>query len=243
MLFRSYTLETVNYIISVKSADFIVVKRNLTVEFTADGASGVYGETALLYQDGVYALSTGNGTGEPLADDVHDVFRLSAKLNNVEAIGDSKNWSIGTYTVTGTAVSDNYDVNFVGSGKYEITAAQIKDVNVSGYVGIYDASYHDLFTVSAVTVNNQALAWYYRSVDSAEWLPYFADGKNARIKNVADSGVYSVKATAPNHADTVFSVDGKEAEVPVTVGKAEIKVQINLSIWYCERNQIGRAHV
>ena len=231
-----YTLETANYIISVKSADFTVVKRLITVEFTADGASGTYGETADLYQSGVYTLSTENGTGDPLADDVYDVFRLSAKLNSVEAVGDSKNWSIGIYTVTGTAISDNYGITFVGSGKYEITSAEIMDVNVTGYVGTYDASAHDLFTVSAVTVNNQSLKWYYKSIGSVDWLPYFADGKNAQIKDVADSGVYFVKATAPNHKAVVFSVGGKEAEVPVTVEKAEIKVQINIGIWYGEEN-------
>lgn len=231
-----YTLETANYIISVKSADFTVVKRLITVEFTADGASGTYGETADLYQSGVYTLSTENGTGDPLADDVYDVFRLSAKLNSVEAVGDSKNWSIGIYTVTGTAISDNYGITFVGSGKYEIISAEIMDVNVTGYVGTYDASAHDLFTVSAVTVNNQSLKWYYKSIGSVDWLPYFADGKNAQIKDVADSGVYFVKATAPNHKAVVFSVGGKEAEVPVTVEKAEIKVQINIGIWYGEEN-------
>ncbi len=236
----AYILETTNYTISVQSADFTVVKRQLTVTFTSGGASSVYGEGVNLYQEGViYTLSTNNGTGAALADNVADVFKLTASLNSVAATGDSKNWGIGIYTVSGEAKNSNYDIaGFDSTGVYEITAAEITNIQVSGYVGEYDAISHDMFTVDATTVNNQTVVWYYKNTASTEdkWLPYVSDGKNAQIINVADSAVYYVKATAANHVAAVYKVGGIDAEIAVTVNKAVLKVQINLDIWYGEAN-------
>lgn len=236
-----YTLDTKNYIIEVQSANFVVVQRQITVTFTENGATSVYGETVNLYQAGViYNLTTSNCTGNAIVDgdSVTSVFSLTAKLNGTGVTGDSKLWAAGDYTVSGETISKNYAVTFIGTGKYVINNAEITNLSVAGYSEEYDAASHDLFTLSATTVNGQTVAWFYKNVNATGdiWLPYEVNGKKAQIKNVAESAVYYVKATAPNHNEAIFKVGETNAEIAVTVSKKELSVKINLTIQYGEAN-------
>lgn len=236
-----YTLETTNYTIHVTAADFVVVKRRLTVNFVANGtASSVYGTTVNLYQDGaIYTVVRDNGTGNALVDNVTDVFTLTATLDAAAATGDSKFWAVGVYSVSGAEKSANYAITFNGAGKYTVTEATITDIDVSGYSGVYDANSHDLFTnLSATTVNDLAVVWQYKDASSATdvWQDYVTDGKPAQIKNVADSKSYYVRATAANHTAAVFKVGSADQAVAVSVSKATLTVQIELAIWYGEKS-------
>ncbi|MCD8396885.1 MAG: hypothetical protein LUD12_06860 [Lachnospiraceae bacterium] len=102
----SYTANS-NYDITVQTAKFTISKRTVTV--TAEDKSSVYGADL---KDLTFTITDGS-----LADgDSTDA--LSVTLTKVDGT------AVGTYVITGTSASGNYDVTVI-SGTYTITKAAL----------------------------------------------------------------------------------------------------------------------
>lgn len=238
-------LKTVNgnYELAVTDGIFTIVKRNISVSIKTDGsgntlATSVYGQDLVeLNSDDnpVYAVG---GAGLPRDVKGSAVFAFSCAVDKFSAVG---NYPI-TCTLTENGAK-NYELA-VFSADYVLAAAEITNISVSGYSNVYDASEHNILTVSATTVNPEsgevnALVWEYKlATDGDEgWKPYtVADGTaNVRIKDYnGEGGVdYNVRVKASNHEPVTL-----EQLYNVAVTKARLTVAVNISIYYGEQDPV-----
>lgn len=100
-----------------------------------------------------------------------------------------------TVTVYYKVTRENY-ADYVGSATVTIAAANLSDVSITGYNGIYDGKAHEaIVTKSSTVINNQSLTWQYKTSLEDEYL--------SSIPSFTDAGVNTIyyKVSAPNHND------------------------------------------
>lgn len=229
-----YTLTTTNYVITVNTAEFVVVPRKITVTFK-NGASSTYGATVNLYQNSVYETAKTNGVDSGvLFDEAQTVFTLSALKDSIEA---SNRSDIGLYALSGeqVAANGNYTVVFANNGvyNYEITNASMTGATVtSGHEsGVYDGTAYPLFKDNNVNLVNDDIInakWWFKEVGAADddWTEF----TNQTRKDVIDVE-YQIKVTADNHNDLFL-----DDTVTFVISKKRLTVQINFRILFGERS-------
>ena len=225
-----------NYEITFVDGTFTIVPREITVTIS-EKARSVYNQPLVdlnRTEDPVYDIEGFNGTGNAIANGATVVSVFTLNLEGVTSTS-----AIGKYKILLQQVNPNYEITFVeytapnGTNYYEITAAAITGIDVAGYTGTYDAAAHEVLREdkTASAVNGQTVDWYVANVESAdaeadENTVWTAVDQATRIN--AGTYYYLVKVTAANHADQIL------APVTVTIGRATLTVQVNLTIIYGE---------
>lgn len=232
----SNVIDAGNYTVTVEKADFVVVARPVTIELVS-GQSSDYGKE--IDVSTLYKVKDGS---LDLVDEAQDVFEIKLTRHDGVAIEgtDTSKWNIGTYDVSCVQLeaNKNYAIIVSNAATYEITAVYVEIISVEGYNKDYDGQSYNIFTtLDANSTNNQTVTWYY-SLDGTNWTPYLdGSGKAKQITNASESATYYVKATAPNHNDTVYrNEQGENIGVAVTVSKLTVKVTINLTIQFGEKS-------
>lgn len=198
--------------------DITVDKAVITI--TAKDVTVVYG-SELTVASPFYTVSA------TLSDEVASGYLAGVTYNSDydKAVTPALTAGLKITPVCGTG-DNNVTVNCV-AGNITVNKASITGISVaSGYNGVYTGSARELFgEMSAVTVNNQSVKWYYREVGSSndDWTLY-----NNDTLTDACSKRYEVKAMADNHVDAVYPAD---VEFAITKNSLNITID-NKSIIY-----------
>lgn len=220
-----------NVAIAVEAAAVTVNKRIITLTFTSDGGTSVYGQNVDLYDVSVGALAANDLVG---TDEYDGVITLTARINGQTMA--ERNYAVGTYAITATIANDNYifaddATTAVSTGKYVITPAAIswtgsvdadKTYTYSGNAyAVDDVSAKLNFTVVKPELNNVTI----------EYLAYEAghvcDGtlpwSNAAttVPSYTDAGTYTVyvRFVAANH-NTAYLL----APLTLTINKGVLTI-------------------
>lgn len=220
----NYTI-TYNY----KSAAYTVEQRDITVALNTENAKSVYYTDIDLYADGVYSVTWNNRDGQTsdwlVEANVTDVFTLSTAA--------AKQSNVGTYPVTLTKVSDNYNITYTAADweitEAEITAASVATINDVIYKGTGYNIIGELVNASVELINDTAnrasVKWFYKKSADADW----TEITSATLTDSINEN-YQFKVTADNHEDKeVGSCD-------VVINKATLTVAPAMTIKYGEQS-------
>jgi len=223
---------------------FTVDKRQITVTINSNAqgtlATSVYGTAPIDINNnaGIYNVSTTNGvtaTGIPSGANVNDVLVFECLKDGVAI---SNKTDVGSYDISCSLTAeaaDNYLLTYE-TEQYVIVAAQITDIQVQGYTGVYNAKNNNILAVNTAQVVNDelaqnALVWWF-STDGTNWTEYTLDGNgvaNEVVRNVVNAKQYFVKVSAGNNFE-----ESSSQQITVTVTKATLKVSVNMTIRFGE---------
>lgn len=239
-----------NYNLTVENATYYIVPRPITVTFNS-GLTAVYGTDTFNLYDGIASVLPDSSCGAvDAAGNIkalvggstnQSVFDLSAKLTVDGTTYVLAQYSpVGGYTITGTEIDGNYSVTFVNAagdgttGLYTVGNADIEDIDIGVYGGIYNGKDNNLLAeYTAKTVNGGAapdrIIWEYSKTNDGNWTAYISDGKEFTVKNVADSGKYYIRISADNHNPEVV-------EVTCKISKKDVTITPSMSVMFGEKD-------
>lgn len=241
----SYDTANGNYNVTVaEEAKFTVTPRELTLTFTPDGGTSVYGSSINLYDTTVGTLTnyiSGRHTYEGLV-----TLALSKDGSEVNATYPS----VDVYTVTATlddGMSNNYNLAIVGTGKYAITPATIQDVTSLETTRTvdYTGSAHTFTAVSGKQVTGQSATVRYILTDigvtvgenSARW---DTSDASATVPQVTNAGNYTlhVLVSAANHNGVYLTSDLIVNSVTLTVAAKDVAVKYGSALALSADNKL-----
>ncbi len=227
-----------NYRITVVPETFRVTPRPITVT-VGENAGSVYGGAVDLYGDGVITVYN-----KAANDDIRSIVQLTAKLNGFDASETAKAGAYAVACVLSGEKSGNYTLTFNG-GNYVISNAKFSFGAIADKTETYNAQ--DFFVLDSapsmeggVRLPENDLKFFVAKKEGNEaTAPAVGDTRwksfdSVKARNVADSGVYWVLATADNH-------DAATTSFTFTVNPKEITVSLNFAIWYGEENPANQA--
>ena len=206
------------------TATFTINKASLTV--TAKNLAVIYGNE-ITYESTCTGFVKDEGVGN-LAGEIK--YNSGYKrYDNISNWDDTLNK--GVYTIKASGYKDkdeegntiyaddgNHNYTFTyDDGTLTVEKAKITDISIVGHTGTYDGAQH-YFSATATTVNSQEITvkFYKGENDQGNVVTF--------VKDVADSGKYFCKISAPNHYDatSTFTVEITPASVKVVVYDQEI---------------------
>ena len=199
-----------------KTSDWEILKKELTV--TADDVAVIYGDE-ITYTANYTGFIAGEGVGNLAGEISYNSGYV--RYQNIANWNETGNMGVYTIVASGyenTSANDgkhNYNITYV-DGTLTVEKATITDISVVGHTGTYDGAQHD-FSATATTVNSRPITvtFYKGENDQGNVV--------SSVKDVADSGKYFCKISAPNHYDatSTFTVTINALEIQISWGTLE----------------------
>ena len=197
-----------------KTSDWEILKKDLTV--TAKDVAVIYGDeiTYTATYDGFVA---GEGVGN-LAGEIayNSGYVRYQNISNWDSTGNKGVYTIVASGYDNTSANDgkhNYNISYE-DGTLTVEKATITNISVVGYTGTYDGAQH-YFSATATTVYSRPITvTFYKGENDQGNVVTF-------VKDVADSGKYFCKITAPNHYDATSTFTVSITPKPVAQPTAD----------------------